>query len=461
MKLFPRSLQARTAVVIALAFFVFLSLFFITTYFSIRSSLIARSDGEAYAELRQIAGVLHPGLSKDTLAYILSEHRSIGESSLRFVILEQQGNSYHALTSEVESTLPLDIERKIEQHPGEPVAYSTPEGNMRLISMATSGFIIGVNYKTLLLEEAEDSIIHVFAYYLAAGLFIGIFGGIFLSKYLIGPISSLANAAKAILYKPKQSPARLPVTNKIEEVAGLARSINELLDAREQALERQRNFAADAAHELRTPLTVLKGEIEVELRVIDSKSPQAEILRSNLEEIERLISTVQDLLELADIEAEPRQDTDGAECSLLEAIRYAVDRLHAFAKERGVNIMLPEQDVTIRAQERRITRLVYNLLLNAVQNSSAGSSVIIRTKAKPVGVVLEIEDRGTGIPSERIERLFERFYRAGNEDRRGGAGLGLAIVKSIADHYGFMLEVQSMEGFGTTVFVKIPLSSVN
>ena len=127
-------------------------------------------------------------------------------------------------------------------------------------------------------------------------MIVGIFGGIFLSKYLIGPIGDLATSARNILHLHEESPDRLPVSKNIEEVAHLAQSINELLDARELAMERQRNFAADAAHELRTPLTVLKGEIEVELRMIDHDSPQAELLHSNLEEIERLISTVQDLL---------------------------------------------------------------------------------------------------------------------------------------------------------------------
>ena len=460
MKFFPRSLQARTAVVIAMAFFIFLSLFFATTYFSIRGSLLARSDGEAHDELEQIAAALQPGLSTDSLTHILSGHRSIGESELRFVLFERQDNGFRNLNGKLAESLPPDVDEKIKQHPTDPISYQTSEGNMRLIGIASSNFIIGASYNTLLLEEAEESILQVFAYYLAAGLLVGILGGLFLSKYLIGPISILANAARSILHQPDTSPARLPVSEKIIEVAGLARSINKLLDAREHAMELQRNFAADAAHELRTPLTVLKGEIEVELRMIEHDSPQAELLQSNLEEIERLISTVQDLLELAEIESENNTHEERSECSLLAAISYASEHLRSIAHDRGIEFIIPEQDIIIAAQEKRITRLFYNLLLNAIQHSGVSRKVEIRLQRIEKGCVVEIEDHGKGIPPERIERLFQRFHGSDFSENQGGAGLGLSIVKSIADHYGYTLAVRSKEGLGTTVSLTIPQTAI-
>ncbi len=458
MNMVPRSLQAQTAVVIALAFFVFLSLFFVTTYMSIRGSLLARSDSEVRTELTAITAVLRPGLSMEDLARILAGHRAIGESPLQFVILERQGNSFTPLTPEPGKTMPRDVASELEQHPGQPYVYSTSEGDMRLISIMRSVFIVGAAYNTIALEEAEDSIIQVFAGYLAAGLLVGIFGGIFLSRYLIGPIGALANSARKLLDREDASPSRLPISKTILEVSDLARSINNLLDARERALEQQRNFAADAAHELRTPLTVLKGEIEVELRLIDPNSPQIELLRSNLEEIERLISTVQDLLELAEMEAEQKQYAEYEECSLLSAINHAAHRLHPLAEAKGISIILPNHDLTIAAEEKRIIRLIYNLLLNAVQHSNDSRKVEVLLKKSGDGWTLEIVDYGTGIPPERLAHLFERFHRTRNErDSNGGAGLGLAIVKSIADHYGFTLDVQSSEGFGTTVSVKMPM----
>ncbi|HZK75492.1 MAG TPA: HAMP domain-containing sensor histidine kinase [Candidatus Kapabacteria bacterium] len=460
MKFFPRSLQSRAALVIALAFVALLSFFFVSTYFSIRSSLLARSDDEVRDELRAIAAALHPDISGAALAGILAEHRSIGESQLRFVILERRRNGIILLASEPDSTMPGDVVQHIEQHPRAPLTYATAQGTMRLIGITSADFIVGAAYNTIALDEAENSVLHVFAYYLIAGLLLGILGGIILSRYLIGPIGALANSARTILNRPDRFPARLPISNTILEVADLARSINELLDARERALDQQRSFAADAAHELRTPLTVLKGEIEVELRLMDPASPQADLLRSNLEEIERLISTVQDLLELAEIEAE--RELERSKCSLLDAIQYASERLHPLAASRNIFIRIPEWDVMIAGEEKRITRLLYNLLLNAIQHSAHGSQAEIRLQKTNEGCDIKIVDDGTGIPPERLAHLFERFYhtREGREERRGGAGLGLAIVKSIADHYGFTLAFQSAEGIGTTVTVHIPLAAI-
>ncbi len=463
MTFIPRTLQARTATVLALAFFIFLSFFLGTTYVSFRSSLVDRSDSEAHSQLAQIAAAVKPGISKDTLAQIFSEHRSIGESPLHFTLFQRQNNSYTATIATPGSSIPDDVKAKIALHPGEPIPYSVPKGNMRAISISESGLIIAATYNTLLLDEAEESILQVFAYYLAGGLLAGVLGGMFLSKYLIGPISSLAQAARTILYPSEKTPARLPVSQTIEEVAALARSINALLEAREQALERQRNFAADAAHELRTPLTVLKGEIEVELRMTDSKSPHVELLQSNLEEIDRLISTVQDLLELAEIEAaDDRNNTPRSECSILSAIHYAADRLKPIAAARKLAIIVPDADIIIMAQEQRITRLIYNLLLNAVQHSADASQVDILLRRSKGGCLLEISDRGKGIPPERLTHLFERFHHTTHRsvEKRGGAGLGLSIVKSIADHYGFALSVQSALNMGTTITVSIPQTAI-
>lgn len=427
MKIIPRSLQGRTAVVIALAFFFFLTLFFVSTYGSIHSSLLDRSDGEVRAELERIASETFPGISKDALTHLLSENRSIGESPLHDVFLESQAGSFLLSTGNAIDNIPTDVMTELKQHPGQPISYSSSEGDMRLISITHAGTVLAASYNTIVLEEAEDSIVHVFAFYLAGGLIVGIFGGIFLSKYLIGPIGDLATSARNILHLHEESPDRLPVSKNIEEVAHLAQSINELLDARELAMERQRNFAADAAHELRTPLTVLKGEIEVELRMIDHDSPQAELLHSNLEEIERLISTVQDLLELAEIEADNTLDSPDSECSIQSAIQYAADRLRGLASERGILLILPQNDVIIRAQEKRITRLIYNLLLNAVEHSGSTPQVEVRLRITDQGCILEIQDQGKESYPNNLNICSNASTEAKAALRTNEAAQGLAL----------------------------------
>lgn len=435
MRLVPRRIQSRTASVIAVAFFLFLSLFFLTTYLSIRGSLIARTDAEVRSELRDVAEHLRPGISSNEVSSLAAMHRRIGESALQYTIGEVQGSDTILLLSEIGHT----------------------DKKMRVIRLPTQFFFLAAAYNTLALDEAEESVIEVFAYYFAAGLLLAVIAGIVLSRYLIGPIGSLARSARDISMKTEAS-VRLPVSTTIAEVADLASSINALLEARERALEQQRHFAADAAHELRTPLTVLKGEMEVELRST-SDPAQSELLRSNLEEVDRLIATVQDLLELSEIESESNALPEVEHSSLLTTIRYASERLQPLAEARSVKIEIPLADLTLRAQERHMTRMIYNLLLNAIQHSEVGSSISVRTDHNGSNATLSIEDRGQGIPAEQIQNLFERFHRGPNRCN-GGAGLGLAIVKSITDRYGFSLAVESVSGIGTTVSIQIPAKAI-
>ncbi|HEY3874333.1 MAG TPA: HAMP domain-containing sensor histidine kinase, partial [Candidatus Kapabacteria bacterium] len=390
-----------------------------------------------------------PGLLPAEISSLIAGHRRIGESVLLFDIFEMQGPNIVPILLQANDA-PRAIIDEIKTASG-PLRYSSSRGPMRIIILRTPVSIIAAAYSTIALEEAEESVIEVFAYYLLGGLLLAAIGGIILSRYLIGPIESLAGSAKEIVREPERT--RLPETSSIAEIADVARSINALLEARERALEQQRNFAADAAHELRTPLTVLKGEIEVELRMAPD-GEQAELLRSNLEEIERLIDIVQDLLELAEIESGEKEREEI--CSLHSALTSAALRLRSLADEKHVEIIVPETELQLVAQERRIMRLVYNLLLNAVQHSNRGGTVTVVLVEAESESIMAFEDTGRGIAPEKLEHLFERFYRAGNEEKRGGAGLGLAIVKSIADRYGLTLSVRSNPGLGTVVSLTIP-----
>ncbi len=276
----PNRLQARTAAAIAITLFLFLSLFFYTSYVSIRHSVLTRSDGEALIELRKIAAAIPASLALDSVQGILSRHGAIGESALEFVLLHRTDSGFETLKP-LPNDIPASTLHQLEGRPGTVFSFSTPTEEMRMVSITQANFILGAAYNTIALEEAERSVIEVFGYYLVAGLFVAIASGIFLSRYLIGPINLLARSARNLLSHDRASLGktyRLPVSTKVAEVAELARSINAVLDARDRALEHERNFAADAAHELRTPLTVLKGEIEVELRTADPAGSQAELL---------------------------------------------------------------------------------------------------------------------------------------------------------------------------------------
>ncbi len=167
---------------------------------------------------------------------------------------------------------------------------------------------------------------------------------------------------------------------------------------------------------------------------------------------------MQDLLELAEMEAGHPMQEEAGECSLHTALVYAAERLHPLAEARGIEIVLPEDDFVIAAQEERMTRLIYNLLLNAIQHSNRGTNIDVRLLQTKTLSMLEVEDHGEGIAAGETDFLFERFRRGESPLQPEGTGLGLAIAKSITDHYGFRLELRKNERGGTTARVTIGAS---
>jgi signal transduction histidine kinase len=440
-----------------------LSLFFAITFFSIRDSLISRSENEARGQLRSVLSELSPQNDSIDIEQIISRHAVTGESRLVFVILERSHDSnstiYPSKAKFDSAGIPRDIIRQMLLSSGKTISYSSNGSDFRLYSLTSGQYIGGVAMNMVFMEEAEDSMLHAFAYSLAIGLFIAIGCGFLVANFTLSPLSALVSAARAITSDTSDGHSRLPVPKNVAEVGELASAINSLLEARDASLEQMRSFTADAAHELRTPLTVLKGEIEVELRLLASENPQRELLESNLEEVERLISIVQDLLYLATMEGEEDMSEMGNPCELLICVQRASERLTALAAEKKIEIRSDFSELNIHANEERIVRLIYNLLLNAIQHSKPSGVVeCLLVEDGGGNYAFKIIDYGSGIPDEALGHIFDRFYRAGTSRSRkeGGAGLGLAIAKSIADHYGFGLTIESKVNVGTTVSLLIP-----
>lgn len=463
MNLLPRNIRLRTTLLIAFSFFLFLSIFFGATYYSIEDSLLERSEFEVMEHLREVAPSVHSGMTPAEFTRISAGHNRTGESLLYYLILERTAQGYQRLyPSTFDSTFtPNSVVAELETHPREVFRYRSNGAIYHLMGLQYGNFIVAASINNLFIEEARESIVVNFSISLFAGLLVALVIGYIVSNYTLSPITLLIDAAKTISKQSLNTSARLPVPQKTHEVAELARTINLLLEERERFVEQLQSFTADAAHELRTPLTVLKGEIEVELRLLAKDSSYAELLCSNLEEVERLIDIVQDLLYLATLDeeqqrtsAQRKEDT----CSIQSMIVIACDRLATLAKQKCIDVHHEVEDIFVLANEERLIRLFYNLLLNAIQYSHQNSTIDIRSVQTDHGYTVSITDHGIGIAEEDLELIFNRFYRAEKSRSRssGGSGLGLAIARSIAEKYNLELSLQSIPGKGTTAQIVIP-----
>jgi two-component system phosphate regulon sensor histidine kinase PhoR len=212
----------------------------------------------------------------------------------------------------------------------------------------------------------------------------------------------------------------------------------------------RRDFVANASHELRTPLTAIRGFAET-LKAGALSDPQSAerfvdvILRHTL----RLQALVNDLVALSRAES-PEQEYELASVDLAAAVRDVVQGLAAQADQRALDLQIDSLGGLphVVANPRALDQVLINLVDNAIKYTPDGGRIAMRADVDSDSVTLEIENSGPGIPSDQLERIFERFYRvdAGRSREMGGTGLGLSIVRHLVARMGGTIEAQSAPG---------------
>lgn len=226
----------------------------------------------------------------------------------------------------------------------------------------------------------------------------------------------------------------------------------------------RRDFVANVSHELRTPI----GAIAVLADALASSpgSDDAERLARRVRaEADRLTELVTDLLDLSRIEA-VRPDPSGAPVDLVAVVAKAVERCRPTCEGRGVAVQVSTSvdSAAVPGDEDQLVSAVANLIDNAAKYSDSGAPVELEIAgAGSDAVTLTVRDRGIGIPSWELERVFERFYRVDRARDRGsgGTGLGLAIVRNVATNHGGTVTVQSREGEGSAFTLTLPTRSTS
>ena len=220
------------------------------------------------------------------------------------------------------------------------------------------------------------------------------------------------------------------------------------------------DFVANASHELRTPLANIIGYVETLLDTdgeID-RTMQDKFLGTTLREARRLQALVSDLMSLSRVEAEkhelPEQSID-----LVETVRKAASESGKIEQRHRVEVSLPEAPMTIRGDRQQLEQLVRNLVDNALKYGGEDQPVSVVLTGDGSRASLRVVDRGEGIASDHLPHLTRRFYRTdpGRSRAAGGTGLGLAIVKHIVERHRGRLDIDSKQGEGTTVSVRLPL----
>ncbi len=393
---------------------------------------------------------------------------------LRITVIDRQGK----VIGDSETTPSLmgshddrpEVIRAVEDGFGQSTRFSdTLNYNMKYVGVRVNegDEYLGVVRFALPLSEVQLQIRTIYRVVLMGALVaivIALTAAYFISRSIISPISQMQIAAQRIA---KGDFSRKVKIKSRDELGELAKSLNIMSDELQQKIENLKrmerirtDFVANVSHELKTPLTLIKGYIEtLEDRAIDDKEKAHKFISIIKEHTNRLENIINDLLSLSELELS-RNSIEKTEFDL----RYLIDEVvmgfgHALeAKQQTLSINPQGNDFRITADREKIEQVFVNLIDNAIKYTKNAGHINISLLEQQDTITITVEDNGTGIAKEHLDRVFERFYRVDKARSRelGGTGLGLGIAKHIVLSHNGKINIESQINEGTKVFVTLP-----
>lgn len=301
----------------------------------------------------------------------------------------------------------------------------------------------------------------------ALGVVLALGIGWSLARRVTGPVAEMVQVAEAL--RNGNYAAKVSKTG-TDEIGRLGDTLNRLgteLTSKIADLHRlenvRRDFVANVSHEIKTPLTSIKGYVETLLGgAINDPVNNVRFLEKIDRNAARLTTLVQDILSLAKIEA----GEDSFRPIPIEwnpIISSVVARYEDAIQQKGLKIKInaPQQPLSVMGEREAMTQVLDNLLTNAVKYTPEGGRITVSLFQKNGFAKLVVEDTGIGIPSEHLDRIFERFYRVDKARSRdlGGTGLGLSIVKHLVSAMHGEVGVESELGVGSKFTVKLRMTA--
>ncbi len=268
------------------------------------------------------------------------------------------------------------------------------------------------------------------------------------SKSIVKPINDLD------LENPENNETYEELAPLLEKISDQKRTISRQIEELSRRDEARREFTANVSHELKTPLTSISGFAELMKNGDVPREAAADFSKSIYDEAQRLISLVNDIIELSELD-EKNISLEKEAVDLYELSAEILDRLKSEAAKKYVSLHLIGGSAEVCGVRKILDEMIYNLCDNAIKYNKENGTVDVIVNDAGERAYLTVRDTGIGIPAEHKSRVFERFYRVDKSRSKqvGGTGLGLAIVKHGAIYHNAEITLQSAEGKGTSVTV--------
>lgn len=440
MRLWPRTLSLRLALMFALVGVLLLGALGFFLYQSLQREIAWRDDQALLGRLQRMQALLDDAASIEALRRRPQLYENmLGNRDNLLWIVDAQGRPLIEVNPPALPLpyLPPASAPRLADAPGAATLrlawldVPRPGGALRLIAGK-------------LASEREQMLA---AYRLKIGLALGVGAllafalGALVSQRGLRPVRQLARQAAGI--DTQHLHLRLQGFAEVGELRALSQALNQMLDRLEQGFAQLSRFSEDLAHEMRTPLSNLMGQTQQALRRSRSVEDYQNLLVSNQEEYERLARMIDSMLFLARTE-QPKAAIQRETVDLQALGEQLCDYFEGMAQERDITL-LNQAGGEFAAEPQLLRRALANLLANALRHATPHSCVTLGSTRTATGVTLSVHNLGEPIPAQHLPHLFERFYRCDPSRHEPGdsGGLGLAIVRSIMQAHGGQVSVSS------------------
>jgi histidine kinase len=305
---------------------------------------------------------------------------------------------------------------------------------------------------TGLIETFNDSVDIALLVSLGVGVIVAAVIAWLVAQWLADPIDVIRTTTRAIAdgnYGERASGGG------VEELDALAHDVNQLAEKLGDTEQQRARLLSDVTHEMRTPLASIDGFVE---GAVDGVFTTAEMYEAVTDETARMIRLVEDLSVLSKT-AEGALALKCAPVRLGDVAKAAVNRIQPRFSDRNATLTtIIDSDPVVKGDRGRLDQVLTNLLTNALGHVDDGGSVIVTVDRSADTGSITVTDDGSGIASNDIEHVFDRFFRGADSHRRSGSGLGLSVARGIAQAHGGTLNASSSDpGQGATFVLTVPV----
>ncbi|MGM9552390.1 MAG: ATP-binding protein [Clostridia bacterium] len=446
-----------------------ISLFWLYTSNSTTNYLLNQKKNEVLTQANVLSGYVsqYQSLSSDTISYLLKQQQLSAGS--RVIMLNSDASIIYDSISEGSLVGKTMLKQSVlNALAGNNVVVSETSGEGELLVSAAVPIIADKTITgAILLQCSAESISEytrhttksVFSLAVVVSVLVALFG-FFLSGVITKPIRKLTKSVVTMTENDNEEKLDLVHGG---EIGDLVDSFNKQIDKLQLQEQKRQEFVSDASHELKTPLSSIKLIADSLIQTPNAPYEMvSEFLGDMNIQVDRLTRIIDKLLTLT------RMDDEGAVSrmeftvmDITELTKSVYRALKPLAESKNIKIEY-ESDIGIfsRIEKDRLWEALYNILDNSIKYTKSGGSVKMIVEREDTCAVITIADTGIGIASDKIYRIFDRFYRVDKARARetGGTGLGLSIALTAVELHGGNIQVESEEGIGSRFKIIIPIT---